>query len=76
MAFMHHSADLRHFTHRIFGAMAKRTGSPLGTPVYRCTGCGEEITFDSLSANCRCSEECYGAATPSAAVAAAGDTHH
>ena len=36
-----------------FDASAPRSG------VYRCRCCGEEITFDSLAADCRCSEECY-----------------
>jgi len=35
--------------------------APVAT--YRCEGCGELVHFNSLSASCRCIEECYGDAS-------------
>jgi hypothetical protein len=34
------------------------------TATYRCSGCGDVLHFNALSATCRCIDECY--AEPSA----------
>ncbi|MED5618966.1 hypothetical protein [Ideonella sp. BN130291] len=58
----------------LFSGMLAGTSAP-SSRVYRCTGCGEELTFDALAVSCRCTEECYG---PVTAVQAAADPalHH
>jgi hypothetical protein len=61
MAFTQRTASVRPTVPGLLGAL--RAGpSATDQPVYRCIGCGDEITYDALSATCRCTEECYGAA--------------
>jgi len=44
---------------RLFDASFSCDEAPARAGVYRCRCCGEEIAFDSLAADCRCSDECY-----------------
>jgi hypothetical protein len=59
MALDRHSADIGESANHLFAAAYNCDASTPRPGVYRCRCCGEEITFDSLSADCRCSEECY-----------------
>jgi len=60
MAITQRIASVRHTVPGLLGALRAGAVTP-DKPVYRCIGCGDEITFDALSASCRCTEECYGA---------------
>jgi hypothetical protein len=59
MALDRHSADIGESANHLFAAAYSGDASTPRAGVYRCRCCGEEITFDSLSADCSCSEECY-----------------
>ena len=47
-----------------FGAHRRRAGPRTVGTSYRCAGCADEVTFNSLAMSCRCVREFYAAATP------------
>lgn len=56
----------------LFDAVLGREGGSTRAS-YKCAGCGDDITFDSLAATCRCSQECY---VSNPAIDAAADVRH
>ena len=65
---------IRQMTHRLFDAVLHGGSTSPRRTVYRCAGCGEEITFDALAVSCRCSQECYPALAATQGVPAS--QHH
>lgn len=47
-----------------FGVERRRAGPRTLAASYRCAGCADEVTFNSLAMSCRCVREFYAAATP------------
>jgi len=74
MALSEHSTHPGSFLGRLFGGLHAGAATQPASRVYRCAGCGEEITFDALAVSCRCSDECYGAA--GAPRSAEASLHH
>jgi hypothetical protein len=72
---LNEQSSFRQAADRLFSSMLSPGASRAQPRVYRCAGCGEELTFDALAASCRCTEECYGTVTPTA-VAADLTLHH
>jgi len=60
-----HSMDMGGSASRLFDAVYSHDTAPAPRGgIYRCMCCGEEIAFDSLVADCRCSEECFAETNP------------